>query len=71
MATDKRIKEGCPFCGTSFNLIQIYSNKHDVKWSGKSQGYFTKVYCPNPDCGVQVSGFGIMNVINRWNRRSY
>lgn len=54
MATDKRIKEGCPFCGTPFNLIQIYSNKHDVKWSGKSQGYFTKVYCPNPDCEAKI-----------------
>lgn len=71
MAIDKRIKEGCPFCGTPFNLIQIYINRKENNWNGKNQGYYTRITCPNLECEATISGFGVMNTINRWNRRFY
>lgn len=56
--TDKRIKEGCPFCGVSACNIQITMYQKQIG----------KIYCP--DCGVKFEGqYGKQTLINKWNNR--
>lgn len=69
MAYDKRIKEGCPFCGTPPHLIKVQVFKNIKRKEGKELGCFTEVSCTNPDCQVFIHGYGVMNVISHWNRR--
>lgn len=61
--TDKRIKEDCPFCGTSKNEIQVIV----VRFTDKNKGKYTIVSCPK--CGCEFHGYGIMNIISKWNTR--
>lgn len=59
---DKRIKEDCPFCGTDKSKIQV-----TVIFNNKTHGKFVKVFCPN--CFCFFEGYGIMNIISKWNLR--
>lgn len=59
---DKRIKEDCPFCGMDKSDIQI-----SVIFKDKNKGKFVKLYCPK--CFCSFEGYGIMNIIDKWNTR--
>lgn len=60
--TDKRIKENYPFCGTDRTQSQVIEVfKH------KDKGKYVKVYCPK--CNCEFQGYGIMNIITKWNTR--
>ena len=59
---DKRIKEDCPFCGTDKSQIQI-----STIFKNKDKGKFVEIYYPNCNCNFQ--GYGIMNIIAKWNTR--
>lgn len=59
--TDKRIKEDCQFCGCKKEEIQV------KVVSKNSFGKYVIISCPI--CGCQFSGYGIMNIINKWNAR--
>lgn len=58
--TDKRIKEDCPFCGIDKSQIQVI-----VPFVDKIRGKYTIVSCPN--CHCEFKGYGVMNIIDKWN----
>lgn len=60
--TDKRIKEDCPFCGMNKTQIQVI-----VHFKDKDKGKYVTVSCPK--CGCEFKGYGIMNIIAKWNTR--
>lgn len=57
MDNDKNIKEGCPFCGTSFNKIDVRT----------PQPRYHVITCPK--CGVMMSGNNLTVLYTRWNCR--
>lgn len=63
--TNKRIKMDCPFCGCPKDDIQLMI----VGSQRKKEGKWVRIQCPNPDCNVEFHGFGVQNMIDRWNRR--
>lgn len=57
MDNDKNIKEGCPFCGTPFNKIDVRT----------PQPRYHVITCPK--CGVIMSGNNLAVLYTRWNCR--
>ena len=54
--TDKRIKEGCPFCGEKKENIQI-----------TTLGNLNRLYCPKCECEFRDTNK--QKLIDRWNCR--
>lgn len=62
--TDKRIRMGCPFCGTPHDKIQIATYGSSAKGA---RPVAVKLYCPK--CQVYFNGKSKQEVIDYWNCR--
>ena len=59
LATDKRVKLNCPFCGAPACTIQVI----------KVGSNYSEIRCPRQGCEAKITGSSNQDVISRWNRR--